>query len=178
MKKFYLLGLIVVCVCTLFCSNAYASKKKSSKNRTKTEKKVKTSKKSKKVKNAIKLTDFKLAQEMAKEKKLPVMLVFTGSDWCGPCQALNRVVFDSAEFKKWSAKKVVPILADFPKRTKQSDDLKAQNAELKKKYPFSGYPTVTLLTPEGEIIGKKTGFGKYTAQTYIAEIEKILASKK
>ena len=46
-------------------------------------------------------TDFNKAQEMAKSKDLPIILVFQGSDWCAPCIKLDRDVWATNEFKAY-----------------------------------------------------------------------------
>ena len=44
--------------------------------------------------------DQAIAQSMETEK--PIMLFFTGSDWCGWCKRLVKEVFDQKEFKDWA----------------------------------------------------------------------------
>ena len=36
------------------------------------------------------LTDYNEAQKIAREKKLPLFMYFTGSDWCKPCIKLKE----------------------------------------------------------------------------------------
>ena len=44
------------------------------------------------------LTDYNEAQKIAKEKKLPLFMYFTGSDWCKPCIKLKEDYFETSEF--------------------------------------------------------------------------------
>ena len=48
------------------------------------------------------LTDFNQAKEEAAEKKLPILIDFTGSDWCSWCIKLDQEVFSQNEFKEYA----------------------------------------------------------------------------
>lgn len=103
--------------------------------------------------------DFAKAVEKARAEKKNVLLDFTGSDWCGFCIVLHKEVFASAGFKSWADKNVVLVTVDFPRRKTQGAPLKAQNAELKKKFmPTGGYPTVVIIDPDGKVIARKSGY--------------------
>ena len=65
--------------------------------------------------------DQAIAQSMETEK--PIMLFFTGSDWCGWCKRLVKEVFDQKEFKDWAKDKIIPVELDFPRRTKLDENL-------------------------------------------------------
>ena len=64
-----------------------------------------------------------------KENK-PIMLFFTGSDWCGWCMRLQREVFNFPKFKSWTDSSVVLVELDFPRRKKIDPNLMNQNREL------------------------------------------------
>lgn len=75
-----------------------------------------------------------------------VMAVFTGSDWCPYCQALDTEVLHSVEFRLWfNQHLMVPLWLDYPHNTPQSDEIKAQNAKLLAQYGISGFPTVVAI---------------------------------
>lgn len=179
MKKFYLFGLMIVCLCTVFCCEAKTTKKKeNTKSRFKTEKKEKASNKTKKqIKGFVMLTDFKLAQEIARETKRPILLIFSGSDWCGWCVRLDKEVFSTAAFKNWAEKNLVCVLLDFPRRKPQSAELKKQNRALQAKYGVRGFPTVYLVKADGSVIGR-TGYVKGGPQKYILNLKAMMAAKK
>ena len=71
------------------------------------------------------------AIEISQKTNKPIMLFFTGSDWCGWCKKLVREVYKTPEFSKWAKKNVVLVDVDFPRRTKLSKDLIEQNNSLK-----------------------------------------------
>lgn len=113
---------------------------------------------------------------LKKEKKKAVMADFTGSDWCGWCMKLKAEVFDTKEFSDWSAKNVVLLEVDFPKKKEQSDDLKKQNKELQGKYGIKGYPTIVFLDADGKELGRQ-GYKKGGPEVWIKGAEEILSKK-
>ena len=116
------------------------------------------------------LTDLDAARAQAVKENKPVLVDFTGSDWCPPCKALHKNVFESAEFAAVASKYVLVEL-DYPKSKPQSPELKAKNAELSKRFGISGFPTVLLLDAKsGEIFGKTVGFGGQTAKEYLDKL--------
>ena len=58
--------------------------------------------------------DYDAALALAKEHGLPVMLKFTGSDWCGWCQLMEREVFSKKDFENWADGRVMLVTLDFP----------------------------------------------------------------
>ena len=114
--------------------------------------------------------DWEEAQEQAEALGLPILLLMTGSDWCGPCMALEANVFEEKDFQRFAARNLVLMKADFP-RGSQSRSIQKQNAELKKQYPFGGYPTVFILDSDLKQVASLTGFGGGSAEDYIAKLE-------
>ena len=47
-------------------------------------------------------TDMNQAIAVSQKEKKPMMLFFTGSDWCGWCIRLQNEVFKKDEFTKWA----------------------------------------------------------------------------
>ena len=119
-------------------------------------------------------TDFEKAQKEAAAKKLPIMMDFTGSDWCGWCIKLDKEVFSKKQFKTYAKKNLVLFKADFPKGKKLSKKVEAQNRELAQKYNVSGYPTIILVKADGTVIGK-TGYREGGAEKYVEHIKEILS---
>lgn len=116
------------------------------------------------------LTDLDAAKAQGVKENKPVLVDFTGSDWCPPCIQLHKVVFESAEFAAVASKYVLVEL-DYPRKTPQAPELKAKNAELSKKFGISGFPTVLLIDAKsGEVFGKTVGFGGQTAKEYLDKL--------
>jgi len=116
------------------------------------------------------LTDLDAAKAQAVKENKPVLVDFTGSDWCPPCKALHKNVFESAEFAA-VAPKYVLVELDFPRKTPQAPELKAKNAALSKQFGISGFPTVLLIDAKsGDVFGKTVGFGGQTAKEYLEKL--------
>lgn len=62
------------------------------------------------------LTNVEEAQKISKKTNKPILLYFTGSDWCSPCKLLKKDFFDSDEFRKKSEEFVL-VMIDYPRRT-------------------------------------------------------------
>lgn len=120
------------------------------------------------------MTDFEAAQSKAKAENKPMLLDFTGSDWCGWCIKLDEEVFDQAAFSQYAAAELVLVEIDFPRGKEQSDKLKAQNEALAQQYGVRGFPTILVLSSEGELI-EKTGYRRGGAEAYVQHIKEILA---
>ena len=67
------------------------------------------------------LTDFDAAKKEAAKRNLPILVDFSGSDWCGWCMKLDKEVFSKKAFKAYVKDNFVLLLIDFPRRSKQSD---------------------------------------------------------
>lgn len=86
-------------------------------------------------------TDLNKAIELANKQDKPLMLFFTGSDWCGWCVKLQKEVFTQNEFKKWAQDNVILVEVDFPRANIQTEEVKAQNRNLQQQFAVRGYPT-------------------------------------
>lgn len=120
-------------------------------------------------------TDYDAAVKEAKKENKPVMLLFTGSDWCGWCIRLENEVLGENEFERYAKKDLICVKADFPRRKKIADDVKQQNMELRKKFGIRGYPTVLLLNPENEEILARTDYRKGGPEKYVKHLQELTA---
>jgi len=114
-------------------------------------------------------TNFEEAKAKAEKENKNILLVFSGSDWCGPCIKLDKVVWQSPEFQAEADKSWVIYKADFPKKkaNQLSPELTESNNKLAEKYNKNGsFPLVLLLDKKGKIIGI-TGFKNVSAPDYI-----------
>ena len=113
--------------------------------------------------------NFEEAKAMAVQEDKNILLVFSGSDWCAPCIKLDKVVWQSEEFKKEAEKNWIIYKADFPKkRTNQlAPELTEANKKLAERYNKNGsFPLVVLLDKSGKVIGM-TGFKNVSAIEYV-----------
>ena len=69
-------------------------------------------------------TDLTKAVQLSEKTQKPLLLFFTGSDWCGWCIRLQKEVLMTDEFQAWAKENVVLLELDFPRRTPQADGLR------------------------------------------------------
>ena len=65
--------------------------------------------------------DLNEAVAISQKENKPLMLFFTGSDWCGWCIRLQKEVFFKPEFTKWASENVVLVELDYPRKRAQSN---------------------------------------------------------
>lgn len=112
----------------------------------------------------------------AKEQNKPLLLVFSGSDWCAPCKKLDKEVWCSKAFRKHAQKDLVLYKADFPRKksNRLPEDMAAQNNMLAEQYNPKGYfPLVVLLDAKGSVLGEM-GYRKETPEQYIEHLKSYL----
>ena len=76
-----------------------------------------------------------------------ILVKFTGSDWCPPCQMIQKEVFSKKEFTEAVKKSLVLCVIDSPKK---DEALTKANKPLLNQYKISEFPTVLLLSTEGK----------------------------
>ena len=123
------------------------------------------------------MTDFEVAKSQAKISGKPILLVFSGSDWCTWCIKLDKEVFSTDEFKNWAADNVITVIADFPTGKTLPDEVVKQNNQLQTTYNVAGFPTVFLLRDDGSVIAK-TGYQRGGVAAYIRHLKMFLGANK
>ncbi|KXX70997.1 thioredoxin family protein [Flammeovirga sp. SJP92] len=114
------------------------------------------------------------AFQLMEKENYPILLNFTGSDWCGWCKKIKSEIFDTNEFKEWVKENNVILLElDFPKGIKQSDLLRSQNQYLAQEFQVRGYPTIFMIKDKKMI---QTGYVKGGPANWIESIEKDFAN--
>lgn len=120
--------------------------------------------------------DLDAAKNVAAEENLPIMLNFTGSDWCSWCKLMEESVFSKPEWSAWAANNLMMGYIDFP--TDESlvpDKYKDRNDALSQKYSIEGYPTYVILDGDGTTELGRLGAGENkTPESFIAEIQQVL----
>jgi thioredoxin-related protein len=124
--------------------------------------------------------DFEAAKKIAAEKDLPLMLNFTGSDWCGWCKLMDKEVFAKEPWKQYAAEKVLLITIDFPRdKSKVPQAFVERNKALKEEYGVRGYPTYVVLDSDGKTKIGQLGAGRgKTPESFIDEFEAVSRMRK
>ncbi len=129
-----------------------------------------------KVKKGEWLENYDEALAAAKKLKRPVVMDFTGSDWCGWCIKLDKEVFSQKAFIKYARKELVLLKLDFPRRKKISADLQKQNGKLAQEFGIRGFPTIVIIDSDGNKIAQ-TGYQFGGAKKYAEHLKDLLKNK-
>ncbi len=113
------------------------------------------------------------AVEQAKKQNKPILVNFTGSDWCVWCKKLSAEVFTQKEFIDYANKNLILVKIDFPKNIQQSQETVYYNRQVAEKYGIQGFPTIILLDSNGKVINY-TGYQEGGAKSYVEHIKSIL----
>lgn len=104
-------------------------------------------------------TNLEDAERISQKTNKPILLYFTGSDWCSPCKMLKKDFFDSPEFAA-RADKMVLMMIDYPRRIDiLTQEQLAYNKTLLEKYnPKKVFPMLLFLNHKGKVKGKMEGY--------------------
>lgn len=124
------------------------------------------------------MTDFEAAKAKAAAEQKPVLLNFTGSDWCPPCKYLHQNVFATDAFASYAKEELILVELDFPRRKVLPAEQQKQNAQLARAFNIGGYPTVILLDSDGEtVLDKTVGVAHRDVTSFIRHTESIVAKR-
>lgn len=111
--------------------------------------------------------DYDKAVKIAKKQNKPVLIFFTGSDWCGPCKMLTQDFFNSSEFVKLAEDKLVIYEADFPRnRDLTTESQRKKNYYLSTMYDVESYPTIVVIDKNGNELGRKKSYNLMRDTSY------------
>ncbi len=116
---------------------------------------------------------FKEALKKSKKEKKPILIYFTGSDWCGPCKVLDRKLFHTEKFKSIADKELILYEADDPRNKNIIEAKKLEvNYDLKREYKIRSFPTLVFVNHKGKMIGYKQGL--ILTEYYYPFIESVI----
>lgn len=124
------------------------------------------------------LTDYEAAKKQAKEENKPILIKFTGTDWCGWCIKIEKEIFSKEEFKAYAKENLILMEVDFPEKKKQSAEVKEQNKKLDKEFKIEGYPTIFLIDSEGKKLSEDIGYREGGPQAYVDHLKELLKKKE
>jgi hypothetical protein len=94
--------------------------------------------------------DLEGAKALAKDRNLPLLLAFTGSDWCIYCKLVFQTVFAKADWPEFASNRLVMVNIDLPREKNAiPETLKQRNESLAKSFAVEGFPTFVILAPDG-----------------------------
>lgn len=114
-----------------------------------------------------------VARQRAAREGKPLLIWFTDSARSPMCKAISQDLFNNPDFEKWASEKLIRLRVDANVRAHESvkdqnlsiDEAKTREidllnyvARMKKTYKVLGYPSMYMLNPSGEVIGRYRGY--------------------
>ena len=120
-------------------------------------------------------TSLEQAEKVSKSSNKPILVYFTGSDWCPPCIALKADFFESDEFLS-RADSFVLVMIDYPRRVDIiSEEQMVYNKGIIAKYnKDKSFPKVLMLNENGSELGKLSGYSSYNTYKDISHHVKFV----
>ncbi len=122
--------------------------------------------------------DLDAATRYAADKDLPMMVMFTGSDWCYWCKLMDKDVFSAETFFKFAADELVLVAINYPKdKSLVPEAYQARNKKLGEQFKVRGVPTYVILGSDGKTeLGRlSAGKGK-TPESFIKEVKGVIGN--
>ena len=118
-------------------------------------------------------TNYDAAVKEAQKTKKTVLVLFTGSDWCPGCIALNEHALSKPEFLEFAKKNLVLVCMDSPRYARQSEKERAEVEKVHRKLNPGPYiPTTVIVANDGRILERIVG--AYPAGEYIKKIREAM----
>ena len=118
------------------------------------------------------LNDYKKAMETSRQTEKPVLIYFSGSDWCKPCILLSKEALEKEEFLSFAEENLVLVKADFPrlKKNRLSTELQSHNESLAEKFNPNGEFPLLVIVDQQERVLYRSGYTQGGAEYYIKAI--------
>jgi len=115
--------------------------------------------------------EYATAHRIANEEDKPLLVFFSGSDWCKPCIKLKKYIVDTGQFQALASEKFVLYNADFPINKKQKKTTIRQNEALAEKYNKEGlFPKIVIVSTKGNVLAE-IGYIDCTPNEYFEMIK-------
>ncbi len=119
------------------------------------------------------LINYEQAVNQSHSSGKPIVLFFTGSDWCGWCHKLEDEVLNTSEFAELAGDKFIFVKLDFPMHTTLDSTLTAQNQALQQKFDVRSFPAIVILDDGEQRIGL-SGYRPGGGKQYAAHLFKMV----
>lgn len=116
--------------------------------------------------------DLDIAFQKSKEQEKPILLNFSGSDWCIPCQKLKKGLLSNEQFSNYASDNLILVNLDFPmKNKKEAKEYTAKKDNWSEKYnPNGHFPLTILMDKNGKVLKKWTGNITDNPEKFIEQI--------
>lgn len=120
--------------------------------------------------------DFDAALALAKQKDLPLLVNFTGSDWCSWCLKIEAEVFTKQVWGDYARTALALVTIDFPRDTELvPEKYRERNKELAAQFKINGFPTYVLLDSDGvTALGRLRAADGSSPEVFIYHVKGVL----
>lgn len=95
--------------------------------------------------------NYNAAVSSARSSAKPILILFTGTNWCPACIKLERDVLTKPEFAQIVGDKFIFLKAEFPSNS--ADAIQASPFKfLLDRYRVEGFPTMIVINPDGQVL--------------------------
>lgn len=101
--------------------------------------------------------DYEAARKEAATAGRLLLLKFS-TDWCGPCRKLEATTLRDPKVVAALNERFIPVKLDGDKET-----------GLMAEFKVTGFPTILVVTPEGKVVGRTSGFRTSTELTALLD---------
>lgn len=115
-------------------------------------------------------TDYQIAFKRAQLQKKPLLVFFSGSDWCIWCRKLEIELFNSDVVSEKLDHWAIPVYLDFPQEKQLKPTQERANRILKERWNVNDFPTVLLISQKTEKIIWRHSYIKIDAAEYLDTI--------
>lgn len=123
-----------------------------------------------------------IAKQRAARSGKPLLIWFTDSARSPMCKALSQELFATQPFEQWANDKLIRLRVDaqvqdhdpnltLDEKESRLVDIRNYVARMKKTYKVLGYPSVFMLNPSGEVIGRYRGYKRGDAEYFFGQIK-------
>jgi thiol-disulfide isomerase/thioredoxin len=115
------------------------------------------------------------ALQAARVNGKPILLDFTGSDWCPPCMWMEGEVIGTDEFARYANENLNFVYLDFPRTRKLEKAQADHNSAIAERFNVEVFPTFVLLNSKGDELDRIVGYRPGGPQGLIEWIRKSRA---
>jgi len=110
----------------------------------------------------------------ATENQKPLLVFFTGSDWCPWCVGLYEYCMNNQEFASYANDNLNLVMIDFPKKAELTPERKEYCKRIFDSYNLTGLPTVLLFNQQYQLLGT-TGYHEgFDGAAFVKELQTML----
>ncbi len=121
-------------------------------------------------------TDINAALARAKRENKRVLILFTGSDWCGFCIKLKDDVLSKSAFKNLARENFILVYFDFPHRNPPDAAQMRIQRQWQSRFGVRGYPTTVIVDGEGNKVGEIGGFR--SKESWLSDLRKYVPQRR